>query len=120
MAIAARKAALKLPGWSDTEKKKPIKGEAILKLDSQLIMRTFLTTEISTLVSKSKEQTLDLSSPQFQLESSIFLREIPDSFKMYVYYIFYNALFAFIFPLQAPKLTFPFFTSTDSSLAMVH
>jgi serine/threonine protein kinase len=84
MAVAARKAALKLPGWSDIERKKGIKGEAILKLDGQQIVRALLATEVATLVSKSKEGCLDLSSPQFQLESSVFLREVPDSIKTLV------------------------------------
>lgn len=80
MAVAARKALLKLPGWSDVERKKWVKAETVLKLDPQQVVRSLLVTETGTLASKCKE-TLDLSSPQFQLDSSIFLREIPDLFK---------------------------------------
>jgi hypothetical protein len=84
MTAAARKAALKLPGWSDTAQKKTVKGEAILKLDAQQIVRTLTLTEVSALVTKSKEGTLDLSSPQFQLENTLFLREAADALKVYV------------------------------------
>lgn len=86
MAVAGRKALLKLPGWSDIERKKWVKAETVLKLDPQQVVRSLLVTETGTLASKSKE-TLDLSSPQFQLDSSIFLREIPDAFKVYVFLI---------------------------------
>lgn len=84
MAVAARKAALKLPGWSDTEKKKAPKAEAILKVDSHQLVHALTASEVQTLVSKGKDSTVDLSSPQFQLETSSFLVDAPDSIKVYV------------------------------------
>lgn len=84
MAVAARKAALKLPAWSDTEKKKAPKAETILKLDSQQIVHALSSSDVQTLVSKSKDGTVDLSSQQFQLQTSSFLADAPDSIKVYV------------------------------------
>ena len=84
MSAASRKVALKLPGWSESEKKKTLRAETILKLDSQQIVKTLTVADVGTLVSKAKDSTVDLSSPQFQLESSSFLQDVPDNIKMYV------------------------------------
>lgn len=84
MASAARKAALKLPSWSDAERKKGVKAETILKIDSNQILRSLAVTDVQTIVAKSKEGTVDLSSPQFQFENTDFLADAPDAIKVYV------------------------------------
>lgn len=106
MASAARKAALKLPGWSDTEKKKGIKAETLLKIDSQQILRTLAVADVQTIVSKSKEGTVDLSSPQFQFETADFLADAPDTIKVYAILIYLPLIQSLCTPLQREKKTF--------------
>lgn len=84
MSAAARKSALKLPGWSESEKKKTLRAEAILKIDGQQVVQSLTAADVGTLVSKAKDGTVDLSSPQFQFETTSFLQDAPDAIRMCV------------------------------------
>lgn len=84
MAVAQKKAALKLPGWTDGAPKKPLKAETILKCESGPAMKTLSATDTATLAAKSKDATLDLSSAQFQIDNTLWCKDLPDTLKMYV------------------------------------
>lgn len=84
MAVAQKKATLKLPGWTDGAPKKPLKAETILKYESQQPLNTLSAAEVTTLAAKSKDSTLDLTSPVFQIDNTLWCKDLPDTLKMCV------------------------------------
>lgn len=77
MSFSAKKALLKVPG--EPKDKKGPKAEALLKLDKVNVIINKLTSQECAVLCKSKEKLqIDLSSPMFQLENTLFLREISE------------------------------------------